>query len=293
MKNNLPNKIYADNFYFWFDKEKKEEYYTAPLYLYKIDINTKDEIKNIIWKETNTPDVLEKYPANIYFPYFEKLGTFLLRFLNADFSNFENAYKTFFFAYGFEILKNLDNNYNFELKKKYNKDTYAKEIALVYDKFKAQIIEIQNEILNAVNFIYNINEIDNLKNYTHLERYATLLIKHIGNFYDYSKNDYLIRDVFSNELLELKDYEEKDLLKILKENSNITSLNIAHKSQDLSSICYAILEELSQTQNYPIKKCLNCKKYFIPTSRVDEIYCDYPKENGEKTCRELRSYKFI
>lgn len=25
--------------------------------------------------------------------------------------------------------------------------------------------------------------------------------------------------------------------------------------------------------------------YFIPTSRLDEIYCDYPKEKG-KTCRE-------
>ena len=25
--------------------------------------------------------------------------------------------------------------------------------------------------------------------------------------------------------------------------------------------------------------------YFIPSSRLDEIYCDYPKEKG-KTCRE-------
>ena len=25
--------------------------------------------------------------------------------------------------------------------------------------------------------------------------------------------------------------------------------------------------------------------YFIPSSRLDEIYCDYPKANG-KTCRE-------
>ena len=25
--------------------------------------------------------------------------------------------------------------------------------------------------------------------------------------------------------------------------------------------------------------------YFIPKQRLDEIYCDYPKEN-EKTCRE-------
>ena len=58
-----------------------------------------------------------------------------------------------------------------------------------------------------------------------------------------------------------------------------------HKSNDLSSICYVVLEELVKTNNNPIKKCQNCGMYFIPNSRLDEIYCDYPKENG-KTCRE-------
>jgi len=65
----------------------------------------------------------------------------------------------------------------------------------------------------------------------------------------------------------------------------LISMVNTHKSNDISSICYAILEELSKTDNYPIKKCQNCGMYFIPNSRLDEIYCDYPKENG-KTCRE-------
>ena len=30
--------------------------------------------------------------------------------------------------------------------------------------------------------------------------------------------------------------------------------------------------------------------YFIPISKVDEIYCDYPKENS-KTCRELGAFQ--
>lgn len=34
-----------------------------------------------------------------------------------------------------------------------------------------------------------------------------------------------------------------------------------------------------------IEKCQNCGMCFIPNSRLDEIYCDYPKEN-RKTCRE-------
>ena len=58
-----------------------------------------------------------------------------------------------------------------------------------------------------------------------------------------------------------------------------------HQSDDLSAICYAVLEELVKTTNNPIKKCQNCGMYFIPNSRLDEIYCDYPKAN-DKTCRE-------
>ena len=30
--------------------------------------------------------------------------------------------------------------------------------------------------------------------------------------------------------------------------------------------------------------------YFIPTSKTDEVYCDYPKENS-KTCRELGAFQ--
>ena len=65
----------------------------------------------------------------------------------------------------------------------------------------------------------------------------------------------------------------------------LISMVNTHKSNDVSIICYAILEELSKIDNYPIKKCQDCDMYFIPNSRLDEIYCDYEKEN-KKTCRE-------
>ena len=37
MKANLPEKNFFDSFYIWFNKEKKEEYYATPLYLYSVD----------------------------------------------------------------------------------------------------------------------------------------------------------------------------------------------------------------------------------------------------------------
>ena len=36
-----------------------------------------------------------KQPGSLYFPYIERFGLLLLRFLNADLSTYETAYKDF------------------------------------------------------------------------------------------------------------------------------------------------------------------------------------------------------
>ena len=92
-------------------------------------------------------------------------------------------------------------------------------------------------------------------------------------------------DNYSNKYDELGHMSENELLIKLKQEGMLISMVNTHKSSDISSLCYAILEELSKTDNYPIKRCQNCGMYFIPSFRLDEIYCDYPKKNG-KTCRD-------
>lgn len=85
--------------------------------------------------------------------------------------------------------------------------------------------------------------------------------------------------------MEFSDISEIELLKLLKEKAMLISMNDNHKVNDIAGICYAILETITQIPNYPIKRCQNCGMYFIPSKRLDEIYCDYPKKKG-KTCRE-------
>ena len=121
--------------------------------------------------------------------------------------------------------------------------------------------------------------------YTSAQRYAVYLIKQMGKLHTFNKNDNVIRDSFSNKYEQFQNTSEHTLLNELKNKSMFISMIDTHKSNDLSSICYVVLEELVKTNNNPIKKCQNCGMYFIPNSRLDEIYCDYPKENG-KTCRE-------
>ncbi len=215
----------------------------------------------------------------------------LLRFLNADLSNFETANKTFFYAYGFEILRDLDKNYKFELKQNYSSnEEYLKQATKIFEDLKENLLDLQQELINAVTYIYNLDNNKDLEKYTYSERFAVYLIKRMGKLYTYYKNDFIMRDSYSRKYQEIGSHSEYDLLETLQNKNQVLSMSDTHKSNDLSSICYAILEELSKTPNYPIKKCQNCGMYFVPTSKVDEIYCDYPKENS-KTCRELGAFQ--
>ena len=298
MKGNLPEKSFFDSFYIWFNKEKREEYYSTPLYLYSV--NRKDDFVNrLLTLEFDKNEVKGrvkeeqglKYPGNMYFPYVERFGMFLLRFLNANLKTYESAYETFFFAYGFEILKDLDENYKFELKGKYeNDEVYLKQMEKIYNDLQDKIQEIQAEMKAFVTYVFNLDEKDELKEYIPSQRFAVYLIKHKGQAYTYNKNDNIIQDNYSNKNLELAHMNDAQLLDSFKNNTMLVSMIDTHQSNDLSAICYAVLEELVKTTNNPIKKCQNCGMYFIPNSRLDEIYCDYPKPDG-KTCRDKGAFQ--
>ena len=298
MKGNLPEKSFFDSFYIWFNKEKREEYYSTPLYLYSV--NRKDDFANrLLTLEFDKNEVKGrvkeeqglKYPGNMYFPYVERIGMFLLRFLNANLENYESAYETFFFAYGFEILKDLDEDYKFELKGKYeNDEVYLKQMEKIYNDLQGKIQEVQEEMKAFVTYVFNLDEQEDLKEYTPSQRFAVYLIKHKGQAYTYNKNDNIIQDNYSNKNLELAHMNDAQLLDSFKNNTMLVSMIDTHQSNDLSAICYAVLEEIVKTTNNPIKKCQNCGMYFIPSSRLDEIYCDYPKPDG-KTCRDKGAFQ--
>ena len=289
----LPEVTFFEDFYFWFNLDTKKEYYATPLYFYKADfhLDYENKVRDVYYKGTELTDNGLKHPASLYFPFHERLGMLLLRFLNADLSDFETANKTFFYAYGFEVLRDLDKNYKFELKQNYgSNEEYLKAITKIFEDLKEKLLDLQQELINAVTYIYNLDNNKALEKYTYSERFAVYLIKRMGKLYTYYKNDFIMRDSYSRKYQEIGSNSEYDLLETLQSKKQVLSMSDAHKSNDLSSICYAILEELSKTPNYPIKKCQNCGMHFIPTTKSDEIYCDYPKEKT-KNCRELGAFQ--
>ena len=267
MKGNLPEKSFFDSFYIWFNKEKREEYYSTPLYLYSV--NRKDDFVNrLLTLEFDKNEVKGrvkeeqglKYPGNMYFPYVERFGMFLLRFLNANLETYEND------------------------------EVYLKQMEKIYNDLQDKIQEVQAEMKVFVTYVFNLDEKEKLKEYTPSQRFAVYLIKHKGQAYTYNKNDNIIQDNYSNKNLELAHMNDAQLLDSFKNNTMLVSMIDTHQSNDLSAICYAVLEELVKTTNNPIKKCQNCGMYFIPSSRLDEIYCDYPKPNG-KNCRDKGAFQ--
>ena len=77
---------------------------------------------------------------------------------------------------------------------------------------------------------------------------------------------------------------------ILKNDENITFINCPYfiSSNYFSSILYIELVELLSIKDFPLKKCQNCGKYFMPQKRTDEIYCNNIYENN-MTCRQIGS----
>ena len=118
----LPRHLVLEDFYIWFNMKDKEEYYATPLYLYNVlrkdtdkendEEKKKDETrvyleleKDISKTKLNKKKEVIRQPSTIYIHYAESIGLLLINFLNADFSSFESAYNTFFYAYGFELIK--------------------------------------------------------------------------------------------------------------------------------------------------------------------------------------------
>lgn len=65
------------------------------------------------------------------------------------------ANKTFFYAYGFEILKDLDEDYKFDLKTNYgSNEEYLKVTTKIFEDLQENLIDLQQELIKAVTYIY-------------------------------------------------------------------------------------------------------------------------------------------
>lgn len=288
----LPSHNVLEDFYIWFNIEEKEEYYSTPLYLYNVLRKNREDDETRLYLELeksisntklNKKKEVIRHPSTIYIHYAESIGMLLIRLLNADFSSYQSAYDTFFFAYGLELIKDYT-PYQYLNNEFITDKEFMEILENTYNTCYDVLIEIQDNFRKCVDFIYNLNGNEELKDESIYSKFVAYTIK--NDIYTYSQDTEVILDNYIN----MHNYHiHKPLKKLIEEvnnkNPNLELHNV-YTSTRLRSICFTILDQLVRQENLPIKKCQICGRYFIPTFRQNEIYCDLPNVDGSATCRE-------
>lgn len=278
-----------NSFNIWFNKEKRKEFYTTSVIMCKSSFThaSNNRFHSIILKPKESKDLSEKIyftTSNFQDPFEENYGTFLIRFINANFSSFETAYFSFFCFYGFSILQEF---YNDIPKPKLFKteNEFVTTYQSIFDKIKPKLKNLHYLIKRCVDYMYNLNNNSKDKNYSPLEKYLSYSIS--NNMFKYSTNiEVFYFQLFAHDTLNIasKSISPKIIREHL-ENSviNINDSAVFHTSY-LSNVLYISLSEIASNKDIQIKICKNCGKYFIPIKNTEK-YCDITYYQNEQSCK--------
>ena len=293
-KDTTPN---ATGFYIWFDKEKKKEYYSVPLTLYRAKLH---KCKNSNYSYVSyTPNYLPKvspkrnkanYIKNVLKlklldlnnPYEERYGMFLLNFLNARFNKYENAYKDFFYAYSYELLDVATRKLKLEYK---DESDYLRTTKAIFEAKQEEIVALQKEFRECIDYVYNLNG-----NNADVGVDPSIKFQAYSMAKDFSKYAQRTYIHFSNLSIFKSDFAKvqyNQLTQTMNGSNPDFNGSVKYKSYVLSNICFIVLNHLISNSAI-IKTCKHCGRYFIPVNRNNEIYCDLtPRDVNGKKCREL------
>ena len=280
-------------FYIWFNSKEKEEFFLAPVY--KVGDLAKDTLldrvhNNEIYKRNDNRIADYKLKNNkvnieeffIVLPYIERMGELLINFLNTNFSDFNSAYETFYYRYGFELMykynnvNRLNNSYASEQK-------LFEQFKVLHESLKETLISIQSDFKEFVDYIYNLNDNNKDIKYKPQIKFLASILKNRNDINKYNNTQAFAYNYEDR----IKNYEEETYawtLKNLTYNSSLLYMSNMYTSEYLGDICLTILSQVV-TNNLKIRVCQNCGKYFIP-NKAKEIYCDYMNDNGYR-CRNV------
>lgn len=282
-ENNIPVK---DIFNIWFNREKRKEFYTTPVILYKTTFNhnLNNKFSNIILSGDYSTEEIPFTSANFNAPFEENYGTLLIRFINANFYSFETAYDTFFCFYGFSILKEFYKTVPKSQSFKSSTD-FIQTYEPIFTLIKPDLKELQYLMRRCIDYMYNLNKNMEDKNYSPFEKYLAYVIK--TNLFRYSTNIELFYfQQFAHDTLNIT--VKSITPKIVREHLQSGIIDVDNSpvfsSTYLSNILYVSLLEIASNKKIIVKTCKNCGKYFIPVKNTEK-YCDITYYQNETTCK--------
>lgn len=274
------------------EKEYKEYYRSFLPRQKKISDKLRKKIELL-----NIPDKLRYYNLEdgqncyLYIDYknsFYHVGTTLISFLNTNFNNFSEYFV--WFAKFFASYINLFDEQDIENLKINTFYTYS-EIETIARKYYIQIktdaTRVQKLYSEFIDYIFNLDAIDKLKDMTNQMRFYIFYKSHLKQLNKYVTN-YKTTDSFSYQIV--PDYDEDNEEKLIhfftsKEHFADVIAETSAITNSVYSMLYITLFQFVENNQYFIKKCKNCSKYFI-TDNVRVNYCDNLFK-GTQTCKDI------
>ena len=221
------------------------------------------------------------------------IGSSLIEFLNFNFDEFKDyfIYFTKYFGKYYDELT-VDQLYELESLPSYTPDKVITLAKRLYKSDKSKVKRVQKAFRNAIEFIYNVQDRDDLKPLNFQQRFylTCILNKTFFNLAINVENQPSFTFRYSDEFYSTKPRTEKQYIKRIIEydpnGKKLTNDNY-YKSKNIFSALYIILYHLTFIANTYIKKCKNCGKYFL-SNKNNTVYCDNIFEDN-KTCKQVGS----
>lgn len=216
----------------------------------------------------------------------QELGSFLIEFLNTDFSKRKN-FDSFVTKYSFIDLyaKLLSKEFNEKsvFSFKFTNEELQNLLDNMHEKYSEDFIvfgEIFRDIANAKSRYKLLSNLSRSENSKVAE---TFDIK----AYNLSTKDYWQQlkeysDLFDDICV---DFRMIDFTGLYEQNNITNEIPYSFRSKDFLNIIYLSFKHI-ECYKHPILQCENCKKLFIPVSAHDIKYCNNIFKNN-KTCKQL------
>lgn len=278
-----------------FDAFGDSENYSTTLYLYKSKINFKEEGNKysaqleIDLKQDTKKDKMVKQTFN------KEYGSFIITFLNADFSNAESAYNSFFIYYGLEGFDSID-----KIKEKYPIEYTARYVSTkkfldyynkAYEYVKDKYIKFQKDVRETVDFVFNLHgnescmDLDKYSKFIAFSTYVNLANQFITQI------RFGILQSTSNIISEVKDIKQvEELAYDISNKRQAIGIYYVYESTSHFALVYVALNDLIQNSKRNISICQNCGRYYLQSSGK-EVYCDLFNLGGSPSCKSYASRK--
>ncbi len=225
-------------------------------------------------------------------------GTYLITFLNADFSNAENAYNTFFIYYGiegFETPSVMKEEFPKEYASRYSSTKkFLAYYNMVFDFYKEDYQDFQSSIRKTVDFVFNLhgsNSCLDLDRYSKFAAYSAS-IDLIGQFDGDIKLGLVnnINSKYDANFTKLTLKQTEQLAYDISDKKIDVGIHSIYETTSHFALAYLALSDLIQKSKKNINICQNCGRYYVQSSGK-EVYCDLFNLDGTPSCKVYASRK--